>query len=80
MSIYRYVQHQIAKKAELIWDCLKTKNAFIYVAGNAKNMPTSVREAFENICINNGCMSKQDAAKFMLEMEHANRYQTETWS
>lgn len=43
-------------------------------------MPTSVRESIENICINKGGMSKEDAGKFITDMERTNRYQTETWS
>lgn len=75
-----YVQHKIKENKQLVWDVLKEGNASIFVAGNSKNMPQQVREAFLEVCIECGKMDKEEAEKFMENLERKNQYQTETWS
>ncbi|KRT79284.1 hypothetical protein AMK59_7994 [Oryctes borbonicus] len=74
-----YVQHKLLEEASTIWNALKDKKAYIFVAGNSKNMPQEVRNAFVSTCIEQGNLSKEEAEKLIREMERTNRYQTETW-
>ncbi|GJQ80364.1 hypothetical protein Trydic_g12228 [Trypoxylus dichotomus] len=74
-----YVQHKIVEEASTIWNALKDKKAYIFVAGNSKNMPQEVRNAFVTTCVNHGNLSKEEAEKLIQEMERRNKYQTETW-
>ncbi|CAH1153947.1 unnamed protein product [Phaedon cochleariae] len=74
-----YVQDQIVKNGSLVWTALQRK-AFIYIAGNSKNMPRGVREAFIEVCKEYGCMSEEVAACFINDLEKTGRYQTECWS
>ncbi|KAF4520861.1 hypothetical protein B566_EDAN007042 [Ephemera danica] len=54
--------------------------ACLFVAGNAKNMPTSVREAVVQIVAENKACSQQDAESYVKKLEVSGRYQSETWS
>uniref|UniRef100_A0A1Y1KHU1 NADPH-dependent diflavin oxidoreductase 1 n=3 Tax=Photinus pyralis TaxID=7054 RepID=A0A1Y1KHU1_PHOPY len=72
-----YVQHKIEENGDLLWELLRTRNVYVFVAGNAKNMPRQVREAFVSVCKMNGGMANADA--FIENMEKTGRYQTETW-
>ncbi|KAK5644412.1 hypothetical protein RI129_005712 [Pyrocoelia pectoralis] len=74
-----YVQHKIEENSELLWELFKTENVYIFVAGNSKNMPQQVREAFVNVCKTNGKMTQKDADAFIENMEKTGKYQTETW-
>ncbi|KAL4219174.1 NADPH-dependent diflavin oxidoreductase 1 [Mactra antiquata] len=74
-----YVQHVINENGEKIWKLL-LQNASIFIAGNAKNMPDAVKEAFKNIVIKYGLLSDEDATTYIQKMEKDKRYQTETWS
>ncbi|KAF5288633.1 hypothetical protein FQA39_LY15328 [Lamprigera yunnana] len=74
-----YVQHKIVENGDLLWDLLKNRNAYIFVAGNAKNMPGQVREAFITVCMDNGKLSYKEGVQFIENLEKLSRYQTETW-
>lgn len=58
---------------------MKDHKACIFVAGNSKNMPQEVREAFVISCVEYGNLSKEEAEKLIQDMERTNKYQTETW-
>ncbi|CAH0555397.1 unnamed protein product [Brassicogethes aeneus] len=73
-----YVQHQILNNSEKIFKAL-TSGGYVFVAGNAKQMPQSVRQAFVDVLVKHG-MSDDEATKFIETMEKTNRYQTECWS
>lgn len=64
---------------ESVWKALAKKNAYIFVAGNSKNMPREVRQSFVDVCIEVGKMTEEEGNKYVEEMEKRNRYQTETW-
>lgn len=74
------MQHKIKENGDLLWPMLKNKNTYIFIAGNSKNMPKQVREAFIDICKINGGMALEDATCFIEDMEKNGHYQTETWS
>ncbi|KAF7269761.1 hypothetical protein GWI33_017217 [Rhynchophorus ferrugineus] len=74
-----YVQDKIVEHQELIWSALE-KKAYIFVAGNSKNMPQAVRDAFINVCETCGKLSQDEAVMYIDKMEKQGRYQTECWS
>lgn len=65
----RYVQHLIEKQKELLNELI-SNGGYIYVAGSSKNMPKSVKEAFENVA----------GYQTISEMIKNRRYQEETWA
>ncbi|KAK2588720.1 hypothetical protein KPH14_001610 [Odynerus spinipes] len=74
-----YVQHVIRKNNLLCWKFLQN-GANIYLAGNSKDMPNSVREEFIDLVKQNGKLTHEEAVNFIEQLEKTNRYQSETWS
>uniref|UniRef100_A0A1B6IAI2 NADPH-dependent diflavin oxidoreductase 1 n=3 Tax=Homalodisca liturata TaxID=320908 RepID=A0A1B6IAI2_9HEMI len=74
-----YVQHIIEKESSLIYRWLE-RGCWIYVAGNANNMPAAVRNAFVAVLQDKGGLVPQQADDFITSMESKGMYQTETWS
>ncbi|PRD20330.1 UNVERIFIED_CONTAM: NADPH-dependent diflavin oxidoreductase 1 [Trichonephila clavipes] len=75
-----YVQHRIAENGPLMWDLIQNKKASIYVAGNAKQMPQGVKNAFLEIITKEGSLTQEEAVKYFLSLENVKRYQMETWA
>lgn len=80
LFIYSYVQHKIAENASTLWRLIETENAYIFLSGNAKNMPDNVRDAFvEDVFCKIGGLSKLDGKNMLQELENCDRMQVETW-
>ncbi|XP_028273698.1 NADPH-dependent diflavin oxidoreductase 1 [Parambassis ranga] len=75
-----YVQHRVRENAKLLWDMIANKNACFYIAGNAKQMPTSVCDALKEVFQQEGDMSTEEAQEMLETMERLGRFQSETWS
>uniref|UniRef100_A0A672LQW2 NADPH dependent diflavin oxidoreductase 1 n=1 Tax=Sinocyclocheilus grahami TaxID=75366 RepID=A0A672LQW2_SINGR len=73
-------QHRVKEQSKLLWDLIAKKNAFFYIAGNAKQMPTSVCDALKEVFQKEGGMSENQAQEMLDAMEKAKRFQSETWS
>lgn len=58
-------------------DLIINEGAYVFVAGNAKQMPIAVYEAFTAALDSNGI---EDPEGFMKQMERDGKYQTEVWS
>ncbi|KAL1494820.1 hypothetical protein ABEB36_010352 [Hypothenemus hampei] len=74
-----YVQDKIVQHGELVWEALK-RHAYIFVAGNSKNMPQQVRQAFRDVVIQKGKLNELEAENFLQAMEKQKRYEIESWS
>ncbi|XP_070780851.1 NADPH-dependent diflavin oxidoreductase 1 [Enoplosus armatus] len=75
-----YVQHRVRENAELLWDLIANKRACFYIAGNAKQMPTSVCDALKEVFQQEGGLSAGDAEQVLAAMERSGQFQSETWS
>ncbi|XP_029300133.1 NADPH-dependent diflavin oxidoreductase 1 [Cottoperca gobio] len=75
-----YVQDRVRENAELLWDLIANRRACFYIAGNAKEMPTSVCDALKEVFQKEGSMSAKDAEQMLATMERTGRFQSETWS
>ncbi|XP_075226577.1 NADPH-dependent diflavin oxidoreductase 1 isoform X2 [Lycorma delicatula] len=75
-----YVQHIIEKEEVNLWKLLSRKDVHIYVAGNANNMPNSVREAFKNIYCKKSGLTNDECEGIFEKLELLGQYQTETWA
>ncbi|XP_078681719.1 NADPH oxidoreductase A-like [Branchiostoma floridae x Branchiostoma belcheri] len=73
-----YVQDLLRKDAKEIWRHLQN-GAHIYVCGDARHMAHDVHQALTDICQEQGDMDTEQARTFLLELEHANRYQKDVW-
>lgn len=73
-----YVQDKILQETETLGPILASRKFYIYVAGNAKDMPKDVQEAILQLMKQSGI---NNAENFMeLCSKRLGRYQTETWS
>ena len=73
-----YVQHVIRDQRQLCWNFL-SRGGNIYLAGNSKNMPNSVREEFVTLVKEMAELTEGEAEEFIKQLERGNRYQVETW-
>ncbi|XP_068430284.1 NADPH-dependent diflavin oxidoreductase 1 isoform X2 [Clinocottus analis] len=74
-----YVQDRVKENAKLLWDLIANRSACFYIAGNAKQMPTSVCDALKKIFQQEGGMSSEDASQMLVTMERTGQFQSETW-
>ncbi|KFM56652.1 NADPH-dependent diflavin oxidoreductase 1, partial [Stegodyphus mimosarum] len=74
-----YVQHKLLENRNLIWDLIENHKAYIYVAGNAKQMPLAVKDAFLDIFAKEGKLNPDSCRSYLQNLE-SKRYQTETWA
>ena len=76
-----YVQHVIQDNKQLFGNLLVNEDAFIYIAGNSKNMPDQVQDAFkEAILTQDDEGDENEAKKFIEQLIKDKRLQMETWS
>merc|ERR1712150_213651 len=76
-----YVQHVIEDQKSYIGDLIVNHDAFVYIAGNAKQMPDQVKDALiEAILSVDDDGDKQGAKAFLNQMSKEKRLQMETWS
>ncbi|XP_053940286.1 NADPH-dependent diflavin oxidoreductase 1 isoform X2 [Cuculus canorus] len=75
-----YVQHRIRENRRLVWELLSSRNAHIYLAGNAKQMPAAVAEALQSVLQLEGGLSPSEAEEHLRALERSQRFQSETWS
>ncbi|XP_077140107.1 NADPH-dependent diflavin oxidoreductase 1 [Ranitomeya variabilis] len=75
-----YVQHRIQENGAYLWGLISNRQAFIYIAGNAKSMPTQVTDALKSVFQSEGQMSAPEAEQYLVMLEKCGRFQSETWS
>jgi sulfite reductase alpha subunit-like flavoprotein len=75
-----YVQHKIIEYGYLIWEWISDKQARIYLAGSAKQIPDQVSDALRTVFIQHGQMTSEQAGDYLREMERTKQFQRETWS
>ncbi|KAI6029927.1 riboflavin synthase domain-like protein [Pisolithus microcarpus] len=75
-----YVQDLILKDKDSVWDLLNDQRGTLIISGSSNKMPAAVRRAISNIAEDCGKMLKEDALKFVNEMERQGRLIEECWS
>ena len=75
-----YVQHKIIENGDLVWDWIYHKQARIYLAGSAKQIPDQVCDALRTVFIQHGQMTSEQAGDYLRELERTKQFQRETWS
>ncbi|KAL1138646.1 hypothetical protein AAG570_008708, partial [Ranatra chinensis] len=75
-----YVQHIIENKSDLMAELIYKNGGMVYVAGNAKDMPSAVYLALAEALKKHANMSLDSANAYLESMLQTGRYQTETWS
>jgi len=62
-----------------IWNIL-CQGGHFYVCGDAAGMARDVHETLENIIVTQGNKNKEEAAQFIVDLQNANRHQSDVWS
>lgn len=75
-----YVQHKIIEYGNLVWEWINHKQARVYLAGSAKQVPEQVADAFKTVFMKYGAMTDEEADSYLRRMELTKQYQRETWS
>jgi sulfite reductase (NADPH) flavoprotein alpha-component len=75
-----YVQHKIVEHGHLVWEWISEKQARIYLAGSAKQVPEQVSDALKSVFVTHGSMSTEEADQYLQHLERTKRFQRETWS
>ncbi|XP_050533690.1 NADPH-dependent diflavin oxidoreductase 1 [Daktulosphaira vitifoliae] len=75
-----YVQHKIKEQGGNLYKLLTDSECYVFIAGNAKNMPDAIKTEFANIFMKYGNLNNEESINIINNMEHNGRYQTETWS
>ncbi|KAK8771991.1 hypothetical protein V5799_024763 [Amblyomma americanum] len=74
-----YVQHRIAEHEDKVWQLL-CNGGVLYIAGNAKDMVPSVRDAFKAVVKRSGSLTDENAEELLKNLEKSRRLQIEAWS
>ncbi|KAL9346844.1 hypothetical protein Peur_061697 [Populus x canadensis] len=74
-----YVQHQLRKQSQTVWDLL-LKGACISVASSATKMPSDVMSAMVEIISEEAGFSRETAVLQLRRLEKVGRYYVEAWS
>ncbi|KIK23483.1 hypothetical protein PISMIDRAFT_100360, partial [Pisolithus microcarpus 441] len=75
-----YVQDLILKDRDCVWDLLNGQRGTLIISRSSNKMPAAVRRAISNIAEDCRKMLKEDALKFVNEMEREGRLIEECWS
>jgi len=68
-----YVQDEMLKHSEELWDWLNNKNASIYICGDAKKMAKDVQSTLITIAEIRGNLSKENAKSFIKQLRKDKR-------
>ncbi|KFD51672.1 hypothetical protein M514_07368, partial [Trichuris suis] len=75
-----YVQDNMKKQRALLYDLIYARDAVVFIAGRAKDMPQQVEEAIKDILKTEGGFNDNEAQKYIREMDASMRLQLEVWT
>ncbi|XP_071946877.1 NADPH-dependent diflavin oxidoreductase 1-like [Antedon mediterranea] len=75
-----YVQHKIKENGTLLWELIHSRDAYLFIAGNSKQMPNGVTDALKEVIQQEGHMTAEQASEYVTNLEKVKRFQKETWS
>ncbi|KNC96604.1 uncharacterized protein SPPG_08188 [Spizellomyces punctatus DAOM BR117] len=75
-----YVQHRIKEHSALVYQKVFNQNGYVLLSGNALRMPIDVADALAECLVIEGGMERQQAEKFVKDLEKEGRFQQECWS
>ncbi len=74
----RYVQHEIARRADEVWDLIQ-QGGYIYVCGSANTMAPGVRAALMDIHRERTGGTGQDAQAWLEDLREQDRFVEDIW-
>jgi sulfite reductase (NADPH) flavoprotein alpha-component len=74
-----YIQHQLLKHRKELFRWIDKENAVVYICGNKRTMGQAVKSSLEQIILNEGGYSPEEALKYIQIMKEERRYQTDLY-
>ena len=74
-----YVQAKILEQADLVWDAIDTKGAYIYVCGSGTRVGVGTRDALLKIISEKSQKSIEYAEDYIANLESSGRYEQDVW-
>jgi len=75
-----YVTHRMRERSADLWRLIGEEGGHLYVCGDAKMMAKDVHNIIEEVVIEHGKMSKEEAEAYIKKMEQQKRYSADVWS
>ena len=73
-----YVQDRIREQSPLVWRLL-TAGGYVYICGS-QPMREAVRDAFVEVAMHHGSLSREHAEAYLSELETTARYRPDLWT
>ena len=74
-----YVQDRLLENAELVWQWLEQKGAYLYVCGDMSRMAKDVEKALLTIIQEQGDKSEEQATEYLKALKKDKRYQRDVY-
>lgn len=75
----KYVQDEIRRKSEEIYDWIQNRNAIIYICGNKRTMAKEVRNALQEIYAQNSGQTIREAETWMQQLKAEKRLRIDVY-
>lgn len=75
----QYVQERILEQADLVWDAIENKGAYIYVCGSGSRVGTGTHNALVDIIVKKTGKDKGYAEEYLENLESNDRYEQDVW-
>ncbi|ODV92460.1 hypothetical protein CANCADRAFT_87069 [Tortispora caseinolytica NRRL Y-17796] len=75
----KYVQDEVLEQADLIWDVMSHPDGKVFVCGSSAGMSKGVEKALQEVAMQKGNMSREEACKFWEAKAKDMLYVQETW-
>merc|ERR1712137_1017746 len=74
-----YVQAKLLEQADLVWEAVDKKGAFIYVCGSGTRVGVGTRDALLKIISEKSQKSMEFAENYIANLEDNGRYEQDVW-
>ncbi|KAI8062605.1 cytochrome P450 [Gongronella butleri] len=75
----RYVQHLLLQQAQLLFDLVENKGAYVYICGSAGSMAKDVRRTWERMAVQILGISEIEAPDYINGLVDQARYNEDVW-
>ncbi|KAJ9142631.1 FAD binding domain-containing protein [Pleurostoma richardsiae] len=75
----RYVQEEVRRQADLVWEIINSVDGRVFVCGSSRGMGEGVEEALVDVAMEKGNLEREEAKKFWELKKDVGQYTAETW-
>lgn len=78
-QVVRYVQHSLLQRAQLLYELVAERGAYVYVCGSAGSMAKDVKRTWERIAVQMAGMSEPEAEETIKNWVEQGKYNEDVW-